>query len=375
MITGNLQKKGNIWYAVINQANRKQKWISTKLRGKTEAQKVLRDIITQMENDSYVDNSKITFIKFMEDWIENTCKMQIETTTYEGYKNIFNTHIKKYFDDGLHLQQVKTIQLQNYFDEKAKTGNKKNGKGLSGNTLRKHKILLKCFLDYAVKMNLISKNPITNIILPKMDKFIGKYYTAEQIEQLLTFVKGTPIETPVLITAFYGLRRGEVLGLRWDDVNFKEGTIKICNTRTRVGETTVNKAPKNESSLRTLPMIDKVETYLKRLQKRMKENKLLMGNEFKQNEYICCWENGQMYDISLINHQFKKILEDNNMPHIRFHDLRHSTASYLLKQGFSLKEIQIWLGHSSLNTTANIYAHIDVEMKRNMASKMNSIAN
>lgn len=375
MITGNLQKKGNIWYAVINQPNRKQKWISTKLRGKTEAQKVLRDIITQMENDSYVDNSKITFIKFMEDWIENTCKMQIETTTYEGYKNIFNAHIKKYFDDGLYLQQVKTIQLQSYFDEKAKTGNKKNGKGLSGNTLRKHKILLKCFLDYAVKMNLISKNPITNIVLPKMDKFIGKYYTAEQIEQLLTFVKGTPIETPVLITAFYGLRRGEVLGLRWDDINFKDGTIKICNTRTRVGETTVNKAPKNESSLRTLPMIDKVETYLKRLQKRIMENKLLMGSEFKQNEYICCWENGQMYDISLINHQFKKILENNKMPHIRFHDLRHSTASYLLKQGFSLKEIQAWLGHSSLNTTANIYAHIDVEMKRNMASKMNSIAN
>ena len=147
------------------------------------------------------------------------------------------------------------------------------------------------------------------------------------------------------------------------------------STRTRVGETTVNKAPKNESSLRTLPMIDKVETYLKRLQKRIMENKLLMGSEFKQNEYICCWENGQMYDISLINHQFKKILENNKMPHIRFHDLRHSTASYLLKQGFSLKEIQAWLGHSSLNTTANIYAHIDVEMKRNMASKMNSIAN
>ncbi len=375
MITGNLQKKGNVWYAVINQANRKQKWISTKSRGKTDAQKVLRDIISQMENDSYVDNSRITFISMMEEWLENTCKMQIETTTYDGYKLIFKAHIKEYFDSTLLLQQLKTIQLQKYFDEKAKSGNKRNGEGLSGNTLRKHKILLKCFFDYAVKMNIISKTPITNVTLPKMDKFIGKYYTADQLEQLLNCVKGTLIETPVLITSFYGLRRGEILGLRWEDIDFKEGSIKICNTRTRVGETTVNKAPKNESSLRTLPMIDNVNTYLKQLLKKQKENKLLMGNEFKQSEYICCWENGQMYDISLLNHQFKKILEDNSMPHIRFHDLRHSTASYLLKQGFSLKEIQVWLGHSNINTTANIYSHIDIEMKMNMATKMNSIAN
>lgn len=111
---------------------------------------------------------------------------------------------------------------------------------------------------------------------------------------------------------------------------------------------------------------------MKKLREKQNEYKKLLGEAYVDNGgYICCWDNGKLYSISLINHRLKNMLETSNMPHIRFHDLRHSTASFLLKQGFSLKEVSVWLGHSDIQTTANIYAHIDQEQKENMAKMLN----
>lgn len=103
------------------------------------------------------------------------------------------------------------------------------------------------------------------------------------------------------------------------------------------------------------------------------EGKLLFGSSYKKNDYVCRYEDGTPLNITTLNHAFKRILEQNSMPHIRFHDLRHSTASYLLKLGLSMKEIQVWLGHSDISTTMNIYSHVDIEMKQNAANKINEL--
>ena len=378
-VTGSLQKKGSIWYMVIEQitnGKRKQKWISTKEKNKTKAAEILRKTLNDMENDKYIEPKKIYLLDLMHEWLENTYRNNIEESTYQGYKLTFDVHIKPYFEENhsdIMLSNIKSIHLQKYFDYKAKYGRSDGKGGLSGNSLRKHKAVYKPFFDYCVRMQLMNSNPIINVVLPKLEKYAGSsIYTPQQTEQLLKTVKGTIIEAPVLITCYYGLRRSEVLGLKWNNINFSENTLTIKNTRVFYNKEIKKDRAKNNTSNRTLPLIPAVSNYLKKLQDKQNENKQLLATDYIDNGgYICCWDNGKLYNISLVNHKLKAMLEASNMPHIRFHDLRHSTASFLLKQGFSLKEVSDWLGHSNIQTTANIYAHTDKEQKENIAKTLN----
>lgn len=180
-------------------------------------------------------------------------------------------------------------------------------------------------------------------------------------------------ESAVYIAAHYGLRRSEVLGLKWDCINFEEKTISIKEVRVKYGKEVVVKKPKSESSQRTLPLMEKIEDYLKLLKKQRKKNKLLYGKDYIDSGLVCCWPDGNPMKTEYLNHKFKDILAKNGLPHIRFHDLRHSTASYLVKHGVSLKEVQVWLGHSTLNITANTYTHIDMDTKKDTAQKINAL--
>jgi integrase len=312
----------------------------------------------------------------MQDWLENTYRNNIEESTYQGNKLILEVHIKPYFEKNYSefmLSDIKAMHLQKYFDYKSKCGRSDGKGGLGGNTLRKHKAVFKPFFDYCIRMQLMISNPIVNVVLPKLEKYTGSsIYTPQQIEQLLKIVKGTIIEAPVLITCYYGLRRGEILGLKWQNINFDENTLTIKDTRVFYNKEIKKDSAKNVTSNRTLPLIPVVANYLKILQEKQNENKALLGRDYIDNGgYICCWDNGKLYNISLLNHRLKSMLEASNMPHIRFHDLRHSTASFLIKQGFSFKEVSVWLGHSDIQTTANIYTHIDNEQKENMAKMLN----
>ena len=191
---------------------------------------------------------------------------------------------------------------------------------------------------------------MNHVTIPKIKKHDAKYYTVEQLEQLLKVTKGSNIESAVFLTVHYGFRRGEALGLRWSDIDFKEGTLKVSNTRTRVAKN-IEKKPKSESSIRTLPLIPSVIEYLKALKEQQEEDKNIFGNCYNDNDYVCRYLDGTPVNVNTLNHVFKRTLEENNMLHIRFHDLRHSTASYLIKNGLSLKEIQVWLGHSNISNT------------------------
>ncbi|PKL78904.1 MAG: hypothetical protein CVV25_09740 [Ignavibacteriae bacterium HGW-Ignavibacteriae-4] len=376
-MNGSLHKKGKYYYAVIaqkdNQGKWQQKWFSTKSEKKGEATKVLRKLQTELENGTYIDPSKTLFSDFIVDWLDNTIKNQIEVTTFDGYCTNVKTHIAPYFKEkGIKLQDLRTIHLQNYINEKYKNGRVDGKGGLSAKFLKKHHANIKKCLDYAVKMGLIATNPISNVTLPKIEKYNAQYYSIEQLETLLEVTKGSNIESAVYLTVHYGFRRGEALGLRWRDINFKDSSLIVCNTRTRVC-TNVEKKPKSESSLRTLPLIPKVADYLKTLKKKQSEDKLLFGNKYLNNDYVCKYADGTPTNISTLDHAFKRIITKNNLSPIRFHDLRHSTASYLCKLGISLKEVQVWLGHSDISTTGNIYSHIDFEMKKNAANKINDL--
>jgi len=376
-MNGSLQKKGKVYYAVVSRKDINGKfkttWISTKSEKKNEALKALNEILYKMEHEEYVDTNNILFADYMEYWLNNVIKNQVETSTLEGYSYNLSTHILPYFRSrNIKLQDLKPMHLQNYFNEKYENG-RVNGKGgLSANLLSKHYANMKKALDYAVNNKILNSNPIVNITLPKKAKFTGSILKIEKLEKLLECVKGTIIENAVTLTAYYGFRRGEILGLRWQDIDFDENTLTIQNTRVRV-KNEIEKSPKTESSKRTLPLIQNISDYLKLLKAKQLDDSKLFGDCYKVNDYICKYQDETPLNICYYDHIFKKILIQNKLPVIRIHDLRHCTASFLLKQGVSMKEIQVWLGHSDISTTMNIYAHVDFEMKREAASKINNM--
>ena len=160
------------------------------------------------------------------------------------------------------------------------------------------------------------------------------------------------------------MRRSEVLGLRWQDINFKDDTILICNTVVRTKTIIESEQTKSNSSNRTLYIIPETKGYLLGLKKRQDEYRKLMGDSYHENDHVCIWEDGRKFKPNYPSMRLKKILIANDLPPIRFHDLRHTAGSLLLSKGLSVKQIQEYLGHERVSTTLDIYGHLSLEGKK-----------
>ena len=371
-MTGSLQKKNEKYYAVLNfydeNKKRKQKWIdlnlSTKGNNVRKAQQKLRSLITEYENQD-ITYTNITFVDFMKKWLES--KPDIRDNTKYIYQLAITSHIKPYFKEKK-LQDIKPIDIQQYYNFKLKT--------LSENTVLKHHATISGCLKYAVRMNLIPYNHAERVLLPKKQKYFANYYTKEQINNLFECVEGNDLELLIKMTAIYGLRRSEIVGLRWQSIDFEKHTIHINHTAVcSKGGVIYDDRTKTVSSNRFLPLTAEIEIKLLQLKCQQENDKKLFGNTYKDNDYVFKWKDGKPYKPEYITRQFNKILKENDSPKIRLHDLRHSAASLLVDLGFSLKEIQEYLGHSNISTTADIYAHLKFESKRNIVKTMNEKLN
>ena len=217
---------------------------------------------------------------------------------------------------------------------------------------------------------MIDYNPADRVQRPKKIRFECKPYNSEELEELFKKVKGTDLELGVILAAFYGLRRSEAVGLRWDAIDFNRKTITISHTVTIAtidGKTTIidKDRTKTLKSNRSLPLVAPFERLLLNLRERQKANMEICGNSYCKDyvDYIYVNELGERVKPNYITQNFPEFLEKNGMRRIRFHDLRHSCASLLYANGVTLREIQEWLGHNDISTTSNIYTHLDFNSK------------
>lgn len=232
-------------------------------------------------------------------------------------------------------------------------------------------------LKYAVKTEMIDSNPADKIERPKKARFTGSFYDSNEIQKLFEAARGTNLEIPIFLGAFYGLRRSEALGLKWDAIDFVNNTITIRHTVTSCmidGKhiQTAKDTTKNKASLRTLPLIPVFKEHLLGTKAKQEENRRLCGRCYDSRylDYVCVDPMGSLLTPNYISGSFPKLLEKHGLRRIRFHDLRHSCASLLLSNGVPMKQIQEWLGHSDFSTTANIYAHLDYNSKMASADAM-----
>ena len=364
-VTGSLQIKNNKYQAVLSykQDNKwKTKWVSTKIPAvkgnKKLANAKLEEIKKQFQeeiNSDHIDNEEILFVDYMKKWLK-MIKASVEETTYNGYKSIVNGRVSDYFSNKkITLQNIKPKHIQDFYQYLLDDG-------LSGNTVKHYHANIRKALQYAMKTDIIPSNPADKVDLPKIEEYNPNFYTSDEVKTLLNEVIGTKLEIPVMIDCFYGFRRSEVIGLKWSAIDFENKTITINHTITQSnGKLIIRDKTKTKSSKRTLPLEPIVESFLLELKEKQEKNKELCGNSYNQEwlEYICVDVCGNLIRPDYVTETFLKLLKKKNLKQIRFHDLRHTCASILLKNGANMKEIQAWLGHSNYNTTANLYAHLD----------------
>ena len=378
-MTASLQtKKGRPNYYIVlaykdeKNGKNKTKWISTDIPTKGNNKRLtnekLKEIMADYEGklSQNVDLSNdILFTTYLKEWLENY-KNSIAEVTHEGYRRIIYNQLIPFFEPKkLKVRDVTPMHIQQYITFKLKT--------VSPNTVRKHLWNISKCLDSAVRLNIIPDNPVKQIDMPKKVKYTGaQFYDEGQIAELLMAAKGDPLENIIIIALFYGLRRSEVMGLKWSAIDFNNNTISICHTNVQMASKMYRKdSTKNSSSYRTMPMPLFIKDILKSIRKMQAEYKLMQPNDYIDEGYVFTHPDGRIITPNYVTRHFKCLLKQNGLHEIRFHDLRHSSASYLLSLGFGMKEIQMWLGHENISTTMDVYAHLDIRAKQNMANTLN----
>lgn len=380
-MTAALKIKGDRYYAVINYKDKgqyKQKWISLGIpvkNNKRKAEQMLLEVQRKYEDRYSTSCGDMLFSVYVKQWLYRK-KSSIELSTWEGYQIYAERHIIPYFEAlNLSLRDVKPKHIQEYYLYKNTSGRLDNKPGgLSIASIKKHSIVLKESLDDAVLEELINRNPARGVKLPGKNT-PGKektFLTAEKANKLLKVFEGHPLQALVYVTLYYGLRRSEVLGLRWSAIDFEKNTLSInhavVKNRTIIEKDTV----KTQSSYHTYLLIDDVKQILLREREKKIEQKAHFGKAYIESDYVFTWEDGSLFRPDYVTRGFQRVLKRNGFPVMRFHDLRHSTASILYDKGWDIKDIQSWLRHSSIDVTSDIYTHISEDRKAKKANELNS---
>lgn len=380
-MTASLKIKGDRYYAVINYkegTNYKQKWIALGIpakNNKRRAEAMLDEIKREYEERYSTPAGDMMFVAYARQWLEKK-KTCTEMSTWEGYQIYVERHIVPYFEPlKLSLRDIKPQHIMDYYHYKYTAG-RLDGKegGLSIPSIKKHATVIKEILSEALIAEYIIRNPATGVKLPAKDVSTKDkvFLNSDKANEVLAAFDGHQLQALVYTTLYYGLRRSEVLGLRWSAVDFKNNTLTINHTVVKNRTIVQKDSTKTQSSHHTYMLIDDVREVLLKQKAKQEKNKIEHGSAYHQSDYIFTWEDGTLFRPDYITRGFQRVLKAHGFPAMRFHDLRHSTASILYDKGWGLKDIQMWLRHSSIDVTGDIYTHIADDRRSKMAAELNS---
>ena len=302
--------------------------------------------------------------------LQEIAKGRLAVATYSSYAAMIKKPVGPYFRQrNLTLRELEARHLQMFYSEMLRK--------VKPNTVIHYHAIIHSALKYAVKTDMLVQNVADKVDRPKKNSFQPVFLSAEEMQKMFEALRGTKLELPVLLAAFYGLRRSEALGLKWDAIDFERDTITIKHIVTNAKidgkcEIVCADRAKTKSSLRSLPLIGSFREYFMQVKEAQELNKQVCGNcyNYEYDGFVFVDELGGRMRVEYLTNAFPKFLESHGLRRMRFHDLRHSCASLLLANGVPLKHIQEWLGHSDFTTTANIYAHLDYKSKITSAQAM-----
>lgn len=317
----------------------------------SEARKALKEHEANKTKGLLVMPKQTTLLEWLNYWIDEVVKPNRAQTTVYGYKNIIENHIEPELGN-TPLQQLKPQQVQRYYTKLM------NEKGLSSNTVRKHHDMLRTALQLAVKQDVLLKNTMDKVEAPKVKQTDINFYSPENLKTLMEAVEGDRLEVVVKLAGYLGLRREEICGLKWDNVDLEKQIIIIKSVLTMAGGTKITKETKNSSSERVISIPDEVVTVLEKVKEQQDKDKEFFKGEYIKSGYVVAWENGKEYRPNYISELFTKFINDHGLPKVTLHGLRHTFATIANSLDVSAFEIGKALGHSTPSTTAKVYTHL-----------------
>lgn len=381
-ITATITTKKDVYYIIINYYSengvRKQKWIKTDLLSNKDNKRKIEqkrlDVLQEWQNKLSCPENKKLFSDFLKQWLEEN-KYTISKSTYHSYKQTIYNSICPYFENNkINLCDLSPYHIHSFYIYKINTDR------VTANTIHHYHANIHKALNFAVKIGLISHNPANDVELPKKIKHHSEFYSNSEIKILLDYVKGSPLEVVVMFASWFGLRRGEIVGIKWNDIDFENKILHISGTVKDKGESGskiknlyYEPSAKTSASIRSFPIPDMVISFLKEL--KIKQDKQKKNKHYNQQwiDFICVRDNGDLIPLEYISRTFPKICQKAGLKRLKFHELRHTNISLLLEAGANMKELQEWAGHSSYSTTANIYSHIQAKNKTNLTKSLEKI--
>ncbi|MBR2937290.1 MAG: tyrosine-type recombinase/integrase [Oscillospiraceae bacterium] len=337
---------------------------------KREAERAMAEYIRELEKGYHVTNSKITVSEWIDTWMDVYIEPNVSPTTLSGYQGMIRRYIKPLIGN-IQVQELSTLIVQDWVNRLKVSPS--SGKPMSVKTIKHTYHVLKGCMDKAVLAGIIPRSPCNRIMMPKGQKKAPVIYNQAQIKQLIAAAKGTEMELVIDMELCLGLRRGELLGLQWDDIDWENKQIHVTRNRVVVGGKSIIKEPKTESGIRTVnvpaPLLQKLHQH----KSKCLANRLRMGKNYTVTDFIIVHPDGKPIYPEYLSQMFTKLQNAAGLPKCRFHDLRHLCASIMFLQGVDVKTAQQVLGHKDFTTTMNIYTHVFPSSVKEAADKVGAL--
>jgi integrase len=329
--------------------------------------KALRD----KQQGTFVAPHKLTLGEWLDTWLWEYKKPRVRPSTFDGYEKVVRCHLKPVLGH-IPLQDLRAEHVQHYYNERLHHG-------LEARTIRLHHVILSNVLARAEKNQRVARNVCRLVEPPRQTRREMRTLAIDQVTaQFLPALKGHRLYATFLTLFVMGLRRSELLGVRWKDIDSQGGVMHIRQTLVRVkdherGRThLVFQEPKTGHSRRTIPIPEVCLAALRHHRAQQAEEKLALGPAYHDHGLVFCHAHGGPIDPRSLTRYFSQVLERAGLPAIRLHDARHTYATWLLEQGVSPKVVQTMLGHSDIGTTLNIYSHVSLDLEKQAAATLNA---
>lgn len=360
---GHIRKYKGRWAGVVElerdpvTGKRRQKWVYADTE--KECQRKVNELIYRIQTNTYVETSKLKMNDYLDMWLKNYAKGNVAPSTYRSYEGIVRVHLKPRIGS-IDINKLKPIRIQQLYTELLDTHLS------STSVLYIHRVLHKA-LQEAVKWGLITSNPADNVNPPKKRKIQYSTWDSDTISKALELAEGTLLYVPIVLAATTGARLGEICGLQWNDVDLETGQISIRYTYQKINGNWELKSVKTNGSNRLVIIPKAVIQILRKHRLWQKKNMAFFGPDYHYNNFVNTWPDGRPVLTEYITKNFKKFIKEHGLPEIRFHDLRHTHATELLKMGVNPKIVSERLGHSNIRITLDTYSHVVPTLQKEAA--------
>lgn len=330
-------------------------------------QKKLNKALSDHEKGLPLGDDRLTVSQFLDQWLEESVKPTVRQSTYVSYSAIPRLHLKPATIGKTAIAKLTPQQVQQML-------NQKHDSGLSAARVQRIHAVLRRSLNIAQRWGLVSRNVATLVDTPRVTKEEVKTFTVEETAKLLKAVRGNRLETLYTVAVALGLRRGEILGLRWEDIDLDAGMLQVKRALQRVkGQGLVEVEPKSLRSRRRIKLPAYALESLKAHRLRQKQEARWGGTKWIDSGYVFTNKTGGPLDGDNLFRAYRKLLEDGKLPHLKFHSLRHLCATLLLTQGVPARTAMEILGHSQIGLTMNTYSHVMPQLLDDAAQRMDAV--